>query len=614
VNRSLEVNRLAEAMRRLSLEYKTSLDPSAIDAFAADVTEASNLLAAGQAGEQRQTYQEASEQLAALKEDFQHLADLGNQIRANRAELIKLGDALATASDAVGIQARATLDDQLINRVQEVDASVLRVQREGWRFLATNDAAGAKEFKLDVVKVTMNAMALSKANKAEMVKDKLDPLKKALDVYTKSFNGLSAQMIDANKLYDEAIRAKLQHIMELADDIQKSVDAEMKTTKATTDAAIGSTAKVQAVLGLLGVGLGIVLALLIGRSITAPIGGMTDVMSKLAAGDKAVAIPALSNKDEIGSMARAVEVFKQNMVEADRLAEAQRAEQARKEQRQSMIDGAISAFDVQVGRSLDAFASAAGAMKGTAESMSATASEASQLASTVASATAQALSNVQTVAAASEEMAASIAEISRQVSQSTDVAAKAVEEAARTNETVQGLAEAAQRIGEVVKLIQDIAAQTNLLALNATIEAARAGEAGKGFAVVASEVKALANQTGKATEEISTQIGQIQTATGSAVTAIQGIYSTIGQISEIATTIAAAIEQQGAATGEITRNAQETARGTEQVSRTIGGVSAAASKTGSAASEVLASSGELGRQAEQLREEVDQFLSRIRAA
>jgi methyl-accepting chemotaxis protein len=618
VSHSLEVNRLAEAMRRISLEYKTSLDPSATGEFSTDVAQAASLLAAAAgtsaSDEQRRAYQEAGEQIAAVKDDFQKLTELGNKIKADRDELYKLSDAVAVASDGVGIGARATLDDQLINRVQEVDASILRVQLAGWRFLATNDPSGAGAFRLNVVKANMNVTALTKVNKAEMIKDKIDPLKQALDGYTKSFNGLAAQMIAANKLYDEVMRAKLLKVMELTDSIQKSVDAEMAATKTGTDAAIASTIKTQGALGLLGLGLGIVLAVLIGRSIALPTAGMTGVMTKLAEGDKSVEVPALDNKDEIGSMARAVEIFKRNMVEAERLAAQQRAEQARKEQRQTAIDGAITEFDAQVGRSLDAFANAAGAMRGTAESMSATASEASQLASTVASASAQALTNVQTVAAASEEMAASIAEISRQVAQSTTVAAQAVEEAARTNETVQGLADAAQRIGEVVKLIQDIAAQTNLLALNATIEAARAGEAGKGFAVVASEVKALANQTGKATEEIASQISEIQSATSSAVAAIKGIYGTIGQISEIATTIAAAIEEQGAATGEITRNAQQTARGTEEVSRTIGGVSDAASKTGDAASQVLASSGELGRQAELLRSEVDEFLTRIRAA
>jgi methyl-accepting chemotaxis protein len=605
VNHSLEVNRLAEAMRRASLEFKTTLDPRAIDEFSADVTQAATLLAAAArtsaADAQRQTYQTAGEQLAALKDDVAKLAALGNKIKTDRAELYRLGDAVTAASDAVGIAARATLDDQLINRVQEVDASILGVQLAGWRFLATSDASGAGTFRLSVVKGNMNVMALGKANKADMIKDKLDPLKQALDAYTKSFNGLSAQMIEANKLYDEVIRARLVKVQELTAGIQQTVDAEMATTKANAGAAIATTITTQGVLGVIGLALGITLAALIGRSIAVPVTGMTGVMTKLAEGDQSVDIPALDNQDEIGAMARAVEIFKRHMVEGDRLATQQRAEQTRKEQRQTAIDGA-------------AFASAAGAMRGTAESMSATAAEASQLASTVASASAQALTNVQTVAAASEEMAGSIAEISRQVAQSTTVAAQAVAEAARTNETVQGLAEAAQRIGEVVKLIQDIAAQTNLLALNATIEAARAGEAGKGFAVVASEVKALANQTGKATEEIASQISQIQAATGSAVAAIKGIYSTIGQISEIATMIAAAIEQQGAATGEITRNAQQTARGTEEVSRTIGGVSDAASKTGEAASQVLASSGELGRQAEQLRGEVDAFLTRIRAA
>jgi len=312
-------------------------------------------------------------------------------------------------------------------------------------------------------------------------------------------------------------------------------------------------------------------------------------------------VPALGQKDEIGEMAQAVEVFKTGMIEADRLAAARQDEQRAKEQRQQTIDSAIAAYDESVRRSLAALAGAAGDMRVTAEGMSATAEDTKQQASAVTAAAAEALGNVQNVASSTEEMTASIAEIARQVAQSTAIAGEAVEEAGRTNTTMRALTDAAQRIGEVVQLIQDIASQTNLLALNATIEAARAGEAGKGFAVVASEVKTLANQTGKATEEIAGQVTAIQAATKSAVEAIKGIDGTIGRISEISTTIAAAIEEQGTATGEITRSTQETARGTEAVTRNIAGVSAAASKTGAAAAQVLAASGGLGEQAETLR-------------
>jgi methyl-accepting chemotaxis protein len=274
----------------------------------------------------------------------------------------------------------------------------------------------------------------------------------------------------------------------------------------------------------------------------------------------------------------------------------------------------IDDFEANVKAVVDTVASASTELQSNAQSMSATAEETNRQSSAVAAASEQATANVQTVASAAEELASSVAEIGRQVSQSASIAAMAVDEAKRTDATVQGLSEAAQKIGEVVRLISDIASQTNLLALNATIEAARAGEAGKGFAVVASEVKSLANQTAKATEEIAAQIGAIQSSTNDAVGAIQSIGKTIGEINDIASSISAAVEEQGAATREIARNVQEASQGTTEVSSNIAGVTQAAGETGSAASQVLSAAGELSSQAERLKAEVESFLTTVRAA
>jgi methyl-accepting chemotaxis protein len=263
---------------------------------------------------------------------------------------------------------------------------------------------------------------------------------------------------------------------------------------------------------------------------------------------------------------------------------------------------------------IEALAQAAGQMRETSEKMSATSAQTNTQAKTAAEASEEASVNVQTVAAASHELSASIADIGRQVVHATGIAGRAVEETRETDGTVRGLAETAERIGEVVKLINDIAGQTNLLALNATIEAARAGEAGKGFAVVASEVKSLANQTAKATEEISAQIAAVQKVTKDAMGAIKGIGSTISEVSAVATTIASAVEQQGAATQEITRNTQEAARRTKDASAGIAGVSAGADATGAAAQNVRSAAETLGVQTEQLRGQVHDFLAKIRAA
>jgi len=365
---------------------------------------------------------------------------------------------------------------------------------------------------------------------------------------------------------------------------------------------------------LFAAGISILAGLMIVITVARPIVRTTDTMGRLAKHDLSVAIEGADRKDEVGHMARAVQVFKDSMIEGDRLAAEQKAEQVKKEQRAKTVEGYIAEFDSSVASVLQMVSSASTELQTTAQSMSATAEETSRQATAVAAASEQASTNVQTVASAAEELSSSIAEIGRQVSESNRIANQATDQANQTNREIQVLAEAAQRIGDVVKLITDIAGQTNLLALNATIEAARAGDAGKGFAVVASEVKGLANQTAKATEEISAKIAEMQAATTSSVQAVNSIGETIGRINEIATTIASAVEEQGAATKEIARNVQQASAGTNEVSSNISGVTRAATDTGAAASQVLGASGELSKQSETLRSQVDGFLAKIRAA
>jgi len=354
----------------------------------------------------------------------------------------------------------------------------------------------------------------------------------------------------------------------------------------------------------------IVLARVVG-----PIQSMTASMTQLAGGNHHVEIPGAGRADEIGRMAGAVQVFKENAIRVAAM-EAEKAEMERRAaaEKKAAMNTLADELDRQISGVVGVLSNATGNLKTSAQSMSATAEQTSRQATAVAAATEEASTNVQTVASAAEELSTSVSEISRQVAESARVASQAVEQANHTNETIQGLATAAQKIGEVVKLISDIAGQTNLLALNATIEAARAGEAGKGFAVVASEVKALANQTAKATDEISQQIGAIQTSTRSSVDAIGSIAGTITTINEIATAIASAVEQQGAATQEIARNVQQAAAGTREVSANIGGVTQAAAETGSTAGTVLEASQQLAQQADLLAEKVAKAVADIRAA
>jgi methyl-accepting chemotaxis protein len=354
--------------------------------------------------------------------------------------------------------------------------------------------------------------------------------------------------------------------------------------------------------------------ILVHRRVSAPIRKLTQAMRSLAERDYAIELAGIERGDEIGEMSRAVSVFRENMITGDRLAEEQATEQGRKERRQLAVDRLIEQFENTVTESLHTLASASGELNATAQSMSSTAEQGSSKAASVASLSGDASSNVQTVAAATEELSASITEISRQVAESAGIAGAAAAEAERTNAEVQALADAAQRIGDVVALITGIAEQTNLLALNATIEAARAGEAGRGFAVVAAEVKNLATQTAKATEEITGQVAAIQGATRSSVGAIQSIGTTIQRVNEIAAAIAAAVEEQGAATREIARNVQQASQGTNEVSRHISGVSQAAGATGAAAGEVLDSAKMLARLSDDLKRDVDRFVGDLRAA
>jgi methyl-accepting chemotaxis protein len=403
------------------------------------------------------------------------------------------------------------------------------------------------------------------------------------------------------------LRAELEELNVVLQDRRTGIVTSMLNAMATSRYILTALVVVAALVS-------VVVALWVGRAISGPVVRLTGIMTTLAAGDLSAEVPDRERRDEIGEMAKAVQVFKENGIERARLEAQQAEERAAKERRAEVMDRLTRDFEAKVGDLVAALSSAATEMQATAQSMSLTADHANQRSVSVAAAAEQAAVNVQTVATAAEELTSSISEISRQVSESARIAGRAVEDARRTDDTVQVLADGAQKIGEVVTLIQDIANQTNLLALNATIEAARAGEAGKGFAVVASEVKTLATQTSKATEEIAGQIAQIQDATKQAVEAIRGIGETIAEISEIAATIASAVEEQGAATQEIARNVQQAAKGTEEVSTNIVGVKQAATDTGAAAAQVLNAAEDLSRQAEKMSSQVTEFLAAVKSA
>jgi methyl-accepting chemotaxis protein len=423
-----------------------------------------------------------------------------------------------------------------------------------------------------------------------------------------------ADMASAAKSYSEVTAAYLAH-RALIDEIVKKTNDDNAAIEA------GAIRRVNIFTIMLWCISGLVFLIIgggifsVGLGVIQPMTHMTGVMARLAGGELDTQIPSLNRADEVGAMARAVQVFRENALRVQAMESAQAglkltAEQDRKRAMSRVADG----FEQTIGKIAEAVSSASSEIVLAAGSLTETAETTHQLTTAAATASGRSSANVQSAAAASEQMASSVTEIGRQVQESEKITNAAVRQAEQTNARISELSQSAGRIGEVVKLIAAVAEQTNLLALNATIEAARAGEAGRGFAVVASEVKALAAQTAKATEEIGTQITQMQSATQQSVSAIKEIGATIGQISEISTAIAAAIEQQGAATQEIARNVQLAAQGTIEVVDSIAEVSRGAANTGAAAEQVHGFARSLSSEGSQLKLEVDRFLTTVRAA
>ncbi len=529
------------------------------------------------------------------------LNQIGPQIERKLTEIM---DSAFQADDAeAAVYAGRVLRNLLLGRLYVM------------RFLVDNDDASYERVQREFEALGTAAETLLASLQNPVRRQLAAEVEQLVSEYRAAFTEVYGVITERNGIIADELDIIGPRIAGDIEDFKLAIKDAQDTLGPQATEAINSA--VTTMLAVAGVALvvGALAALLIGRGISRPVVSMTGAMRRIADGDTSAEVPAQNQQDEIGEMAAAVQVFKENAIRIDRMrVEQEEAEKQAEAEKRAAMQSLAGEFEAKVGHVVQNLTASATELQSTAESMSAISEETSSQATTVASASEQTTANVENVASAATELGSSIGEISQQVQRQASMAEEAAMAAKSSNEQVRSLAERADSIGEVVNLITSIAEQTNLLALNATIEAARAGDAGKGFAVVASEVKSLANQTARATEQIAEQIKAVQEQTGSTVDAIGLINEKVDTVKEVAAAVASAIEEQNAATQEIGRNAQEASAGTRQVSESITSVTQAAGEAGQGSTDVLNASRELAQQGEALSGEVAAFIEQVRAA
>ena len=609
---------LLQRIRAAQGRFVTDGEPTSLADLRHDLSALEALMSDGEAAESAVTVV-STQVLGQLHEYRLAVRDVAEQMeifRTTRALLVKDSQKVAAAA-ASAIAAAADVPQPFVPEAAvAIQGKVGLVQSDAWRFLATNDPAGPGRVDhlvrdaRDAIQRLQGLVGEDAAYLATSIKQ----IRVTLDGFAGNFTALSAARLHATEISQATLQPLLTGMQTALQEVGRAQGVAVSASRAATEATLRQTLLLQSGLALSGLFGALLLAWLIAGQISRPITRLTTALMRLADGDRSIDVPARERADELGAMARAVEVLKQTARLADRAAAERVAEEHAKLQRAERLAQVQGEFEATIGGLVGSLGAAAEQMRGTAAEMSSSATDTGEQTEEMAAAASDASLNVQAVASAAEELSSSIHAIGRQVANSSQMALRAAEEARRTDLTVLDLSNAAGRIGKIVELISSIAGQTNLLALNATIEAARAGEAGKGFAVVASEVKSLANQTARATEDIAAQISAMQQATTEAVTAVSGIAGIIGELSQIGTAMAAAVNQQGAATQEIARSVQQAAAGTHLVTDRLGDVRRSVSQTGTTASAVLSAADHLGTQSRHLNEAVDVFVSAVRAA
>ncbi len=564
--------------------------------------------------ERRKLYEGLRDHARQLTPELERLIAAGRAMAEAKATLFPGGDELTRATSALVADMRARGNDAQILQAAVTEGAMLLVRVANWRFLAVRDAKGPATFAANAAKAEAALKAMRGLDPAGTFAQPILAVDRALAAYATAFHAFATALANSETAFATGIKPHAAAIETAAAAVRTRIETAVTESEAATQAVAARTRAIQLALIAVALVLGGGLAVLIARGIVRPIGGMTAAMKRLAHGETDLAVPSRDARDEMGEMAQAVEVFRQNAIARIALEEQQRDEQSARERRADRVDQLVRGFQHRVAGALEIVTSAATELDATARTMTGVADTTSTQAQASSGTAEQASASVQMVAAAAEEMVSSLHEIERQVLRSNEVAGTAAREAAATDAAMTSLSAAATQIGAAVATITAIADQTNLLALNATIEAARAGAAGRGFAVVAAEVKELAAQTSRATVEIGGQITAIQAATGQAAGAIGQIGQTIAAINEISGMIAATVTEQTAATTEISRNASQAARGTQDVSAAMAGVLGSAGETGSAASQVLMAAAELATQSLTVKQEVDGFLRDIQAA